>query len=60
MKIETFSALLVFGEGNPYVSGWFPSQSGTLMLCLISDWTVEQTGELPALWDAMPLMTLIR
>ena len=54
----TFLALLVLYEGNPPVTGGFPSQrlvtpSFDAFLC---EQTVEQTIEASVIWDAMALI----
>ena len=51
----TFSALLAFCDGNPSVTGGFPSQqpvSRSFDVSLIYAWT---TIEAPVVWDAMSL-----
>ena len=58
--METFSALLALSDGNPPVTGWFPSRRARNVeiwrfFCLCEQ-TVEQTTELLLIWDVMTLM----
>ena len=61
----TLSTLLAFYDGNPLVTVRFPSQRTThtwLIQCLIRCYprkTVEQTDELPVIWDAMTVFDII-
>ena len=54
-QMEIFSALLALCEGNPPVTGGFPSQRpvrcGALMISLIGARTVKQTIESLVIWD---------
>ena len=52
---ETFSALLTFCEGNPPVTGEFPSQRPVTRS--FGAWTtVEQAMETPVIWDTIVLI----
>ena len=59
--METFSALLDLCEGNPPVTGGFPSQrpvtqSFDVFCDLRRKKTVEQTIETPVIWDSIALI----
>ena len=59
-QMETFSALLALCEGNPPVTGGFPSQRPVTELWCFSwsapEQTVEQTVKMPVIWDAIMLI----
>ena len=59
--METVSALLALCEGNPPVTGGFPSQTASNVgsLCVLRCFrkqTIKQTVELAVICDAMALM----
>ena len=62
-QMETFSALLALCEGNPPVTGGFPSQRPVTRSFEVFLWsapkqTVEQTIETLVIWSAIaPIMT---
>ena len=61
--METFFALLALCEGNPPVTGGFPSQEPVTrsfdVFLFAPEQTVEQTIETQVIWDAIVLiMTL--
>ena len=55
------SALLSFCEGNPPVIGRFPTQRSVMWRFYVvfdndaSEQTIEQTTEMPVIWDAIAL-----
>ena len=55
--METLSALLALCEGNPLVTGGFPTNDQwsriLIFLCRQLDKAVEQTVEWLVIWDAM-------
>ena len=61
-QMETFSALLSLGEGNPPVTGGFPTQkpvTRTFDVFFDFPWT-NSSIETPMIWDAIALtMTLM-
>ena len=59
--METFSTLLALCEGNPPVTGGFPSQktSGAELWCFIwsaPEQTAEETIETSVIWDTIALI----
>ena len=56
--VETFSALLAFCEGNPPVTGGFPSQRPVTrsFLWRSPEQIFQQTVEMSVIWDAMALI----
>ena len=55
--METFLALMALGEGNPSVTGEFPSQWPVTWSFDVFVWEkVEQTIETPVIWDAIVLI----
>ena len=61
-QMETFPVFLVLYEGNPPVTGGFPSQRPVMRSFYIffhlPDRTIEQTIETPLIWDTIaPIMT---
>ena len=60
--METFSALLALCEGNPPITGGFPSQRPVTqsfdIFFDLPEQTAEQTIEAPVIWDSIaPFMT---
>ena len=59
--METFSPLLALREGNPRVTGGFPSQrpvarSFDVLIWSTPEQTDEHTIETPVIWDAIALI----
>ena len=58
--METFSALLALSEWNPPVTSGFPSQRPVTqsfdVFLSVPQQTVEQTMEMPVIWDAIALI----
>ena len=55
--MELFSALLALCEGNPPVTGGFPSQRSVARnFDVFFEQTVEQAFEKPVIWDAITLI----
>ena len=59
--MEAFSMLLALCEGNPLVTGEFPSQKASdaelwCFLWSVPEQTVDQTIEMPVIWDTIALI----